>query len=674
MPATSKALIAIALLVGAFAGAGVTAQLSPDATASVPLSAPAADANDGTGSALPGRSDASVGRFDSEAAFVDYLRAGRRLGGGHLRFDVQRGAPDVVLTAQEGATVSVDSGATTATAVETATAVPTATAGGDGGDNSKVRYSGTNVQEVGIDEPDLVKGDGETFFVANPRVRHPDPGDPDGDTTVVSASDPADPERIGDVEASGRLLLGNDTLVVLQADRLLGYDVSDPANPRRRWSHSLNGSVVTARLYAGHLYLVTRTTPSLDDPCPVEPLGGAASVPCTDVYRPRSQIPADTTYTALSLDPASGSVADSVSFVGTRSNSVVYASSDALYVTYTESSTRDDLYVEYLLRNVSLPADVTERLQELQSYDISSASLRREADVAVNRWLATLPADERKATRARIHEGFGDYLGARQRELVRTGIVRVDVDAASGSLTVGDAVGSVPGRPLNQFSLDEHEGRLRVATTVPGAGAAASANDLYVLDADSMDAVGSVTGMGLSERVYSVRYVGETAYVVTFRRTDPFHVVDLSDPTDPRTVGKLKLPGYSSYLHPIDDSYVLGLGREDRSVKAALFDVSDPANPTVVDDLHLREQWSAVARSHHAFLLDRKHGVFFLPTDEGGYVIAYDDGDLGVKTAVAVENARRARYVGDYLYVFGERELAVVNERTWDRTATVDLR
>jgi uncharacterized secreted protein with C-terminal beta-propeller domain len=222
--------------------------------------------------------------------------------------------------------------------------------------------------------------------------------------------------------------------------------------------------------------------------------------------------------------------------------------------------------------------------------------------------------------------------------------------------------------------MSHHDGTLRIATTVPGVGAADSENDLYVLDAESLDRRGSVTGMGTTERVYAVRYVGETAYVVTFRRVDPFHVVDLSDPENPEEVGKLELPGFSSYLHPVDDDHVLGVGEERGKVKAVLFDVGDPGTPTVADSQVFERGWSAVSRSHHAFLMDRKHGVFVLPAGEESLVVDYTGESLAVETTVrTADPATRARYVGDYLYVFAGDTVAVVDETDWERTGTLDL-
>ncbi len=658
----------VALVAGAALGAvlvlGVTGSQAPGTAVPVP------DGNAGDPAEPLTDDRPAVDRFDSRAAYLDYLRAGQaradaRRAVGPRRFTVSAQTDDVE--------------------------VEDAAAGGDGV-NAKAqpapdRIGTTNVQVAGLDEPDLVKA-GERSFYYSPDGRQgrivprpggepvvedesPRPRRPPRDTHVIDVGDPADPETIAAINESGRLLRSGDTLIVLATDHLQAYDVSDPASPRPTWSHPLNASLVTARQQGDRLVLVTESAASPQGPCPIEPLGPAASVSCEDVHHPRGQIAVDATYTAMTLDAASGDVQDAESFVGTARNTVVYVSGDAVYVTYTKSAGRGDLLGTYALEQAELPDHVDERIREIRSYDISPRSTRVEIRQALHQYWSSLPRDSAEQRREAFQRGFQAFLGEHQRDLFTTGIVRVGMDG--GDLAV-ETVGEVPGRPLNQFSLDQHNGTLRLTTTIPGAGDADSANDLYVLDAESLEQRGSVTDMGLTERVYSVRYVGDTAYVVTFRRIDPFHVVDLSDPSDPTLEGELKLPGFSSYLHPVDEDHVLGIGREDGEVKAVLFDVSDPTDPQVADDLLLPEGWSAIAESHHAFTIDRRHGVFFLPAGDDGHVVDYTGGELSVETTVDSEGpALRARYVDDYLYVFGENGVVVVDELTWDREATLSL-
>ncbi|MFC7077826.1 beta-propeller domain-containing protein [Haloarcula halophila] len=672
------AVVFVALLVGSLVGAGTVFAVAPpgsddSSTQSEPDTAgtttvPAVEESEtGTRSA--------VAQFGSEAAFDSYVRRG-------LRRTEQR-QPNPRPVVRDGPNLSMNVPLATDAATDDT-----------GGTRSVVetpsRVGTTNVQIAGIDEPDVVKTDGRNFYYTPARAGSPvpifqpqgrptdisalpDAERPDQATHVIDVTDPDAPEVHSEISDSGKLLQTGDTLVVIGHRNVTGYDVSDPENPEQSWERSLNHTAVTARLQDGTAFLVTRSGVGLDTPCPIRPLGADHAIACGDVYRPEAQVPVDATYTALSIDAADGTVEDSVTFVGTSKNTVVHMSGDALYVTYTEETSQARQLGEFLRTEFDeTPDHVEDRVAEIQSYNISARAKHQEINRVFDQWLATLSAEERERLRAEFDREFADYRGARQRNATTTGIVRVGIDDTDLSV---EATGTVPGRPLNQFSMDQHEGTLRITTTIPAVGTADSTNDLSVLDSQTLERRGSVTDMGVTERVYSVRYVDDTAYVVTFRRIDPFHVVDLSDPDDPEETGELKLPGFSSYLHPIDDDHVLGIGKEDGTVKTVLFDVSDPSNPTIDDQRVLRtHRWSAISQSHHAFTIDRKHGVFFLPAGEDGVVMNYTDGSVS-ETATIQTNGTvsRARYVEDYLYVFSDDEVVVVDERTWERETTLRL-
>lgn len=188
--------------------------------------------------------------------------------------------------------------------------------------------------------------------------------------------------------------------------------------------------------------------------------------------------------------------------------------------------------------------------------------------------------------------------------------------------------GEVPGHLLNQFSMSEHEGVLRAATTVGSPWGNGSESKLTTLkrDGDKLVQVGQVGGLGKNERIYSVRYVGPTAYVVTFRQTDPFYTVDLSNPAAPKVLGELKIPGYSGYLHPISATQVLGVGQnatdEGRvtGTKVSLFDVSNLASPKEVNSWTLPGSNTQAEFDHHAFLYwaDKKIAVLPIQLYGGG--------------------------------------------------------
>lgn len=170
--------------------------------------------------------------------------------------------------------------------------------------------------------------------------------------------------------------------------------------------------------------------------------------------------------------------------------------------------------------------------------------------------------------------------------------------------------GKVPGYLLNRYSMDEYDGYFRAATTT-GWG---SSNQVYVLD-ENLEVTGSVEDIAPGERIYSARFVGEKAYLVTFRQVDPFFVLDLSDPEDPEILGELKIPGYSDYLHPYDENHIIGIGKDGRSVKVSLFDVTDVENPTELDTMSIGD-WgsdSTALYDTHAFLFSRERNMLVMP-------------------------------------------------------------
>ncbi|CCH33900.1 beta-propeller domain-containing protein [Actinosynnema sp. NPDC047251] len=188
------------------------------------------------------------------------------------------------------------------------------------------------------------------------------------------------------------------------------------------------------------------------------------------------------------------------------------------------------------------------------------------------------------------------------------------------------ASGQVTGSPLNQYALSEHDGHLRVATTAftaPGIPEQPAASQSAVTVLKRADAklveVGKVDGLGVGERIYSVRFVGPLGYVVTFRQTDPLYTLDLSDPAKPRKVGELKINGYSAYLHPAGDKKLIGVGQEAtdegrvQGTQVSLFDVGDAAAPTRIANHHVPGGSSEVEYDPHAFLYWPQRDLLVVP-------------------------------------------------------------
>ncbi|NUS73118.1 MAG: hypothetical protein HOQ05_06885 [Corynebacteriales bacterium] len=204
------------------------------------------------------------------------------------------------------------------------------------------------------------------------------------------------------------------------------------------------------------------------------------------------------------------------------------------------------------------------------------------------------------------------------------------------------ASGSVPGMLLNQYSMSEHEGHLRIATTnVVGSVTCCdqeppSESAVYVLkrDGNSLNIVGQVGGLGKTEQIYAVRFIGDAGYVVTFRQTDPLYVVDLSTPTAPTVRGELKITGYSAYLHPASENTLLGVGQEAseqgqrQGLQVSLFDISDPATPNRLDQYHITDASSTAEYDPHAFLYWEKTGLLAVPYMNSGSATTTQDGEV----------------------------------------------
>jgi len=195
--------------------------------------------------------------------------------------------------------------------------------------------------------------------------------------------------------------------------------------------------------------------------------------------------------------------------------------------------------------------------------------------------------------------------------------------------TIGPMVsGIVPGCVLNQFSMDEHDGYFRIATTTGHVARileqTTSKNHVYVLNMN-LSIVGKLENLAPGEKIYSARFLGDRCYLVTFVKVDPLFVIDLSDPTKPAVLGELKIPGYSDYLHPYDEDHIIGVGKETveaeedfawyQGVKISLFDVSNVSNPKQMANYTIGDRGtdSPILRDHKAFLFDVSKNLLVIP-------------------------------------------------------------
>ena len=275
----------------------------------------------------------------------------------------------------------------------------------------------------------------------------------------------------------------------------------------------------------------------------------------------------------------------------------------------------------------------------------------------------------------------------------RTELYKFDTGGAGRPRHV--ASGAVPGSLLNQYSMSQYDGHLRVATTLGAWTGTTSESTVYVLDqrGDRLEVAGKVGGLGKGERIYAVRFIGPVGYVVTFRQTDPLYVIDLRNPAAPKVTGELKITGYSAYLHPGGDGRVIGVGQEAseqgrvQGTQVSLFDVSEPATPRRVAQYHVPGGSSEAEGDPHAFLYWEPARTLVLPiatyppnaSDAGaaaaivlrvGEAELTEAGRLRQPTPYGPQPIRRSLVVGDTLWTVSEfgaaaTGLAALDSRAW---------
>ncbi len=236
------------------------------------------------------------------------------------------------------------------------------------------------------------------------------------------------------------------------------------------------------------------------------------------------------------------------------------------------------------------------------------------------------------------------------------------------------ASGTVKGRINNQFSMDEYDGNFRIATTSYAwySSMEKDTNNLFVLDSELKE-LGSVTGFAKNEHIEAVRFMGDTAYVITYVQIDPLFVIDLSDPKNPEIKGEVEIEGFSSQLTPIDENTLLGIGyatadngyggEMSDGLKIVIFDVSDKTKPRVAAQKSIPDSWSVAQENHKAIVKNSEAGYFAIPFEmyddtksdygSGALLIVPENNQLKIKNFKTGKDAERVTYIGNYLYVFG---------------------
>jgi len=439
-------------------------------------------------------------------------------------------------------------------------------------------YSTTNIQVEGVDEADIVKTDGEFIYLVS-------------DTSIIIAK--AYPVEEAQVLAEIKLdesvdgiFINEDKLVVIHENwndwviRYEGsekeympdpvelpvpqtyikvYDISERSNPVLVRDMSVDGSYFGSRMVGDYVYAIISASAYEQD--------GEVELPV--------------------IHPAS---TDDSTDVKVEATDIYYIDTTDYYYSFTTIASvnikDDDQEPEYetILMGANSNLYVSLNNVFITSIAWSKASVLSESSV----W---------------------------SENSEKTAIYRI---RTSGGEIAYEANGEVPGRVLNQFSMDEYQGYFRIATTT-------TANHVYILDMD-LDIVGSLENLAPGEQIYSARFTGDRGYLVTYIKTDPLFVIDLSNPYLPEVLGELEITGYSDYLHPYGENYLLGIGKEAvpaeegdfswyQGVKISVFDITDFTDPieTAKEIIGDRGTESPVLQDHKALLFDEEKNLLVIP-------------------------------------------------------------
>lgn len=484
-------------------------------------------------------------------------------------------------------------------------------------------FTTTNVQEEGVDEIDIIKTDGHYLYVAQDRGLH-----------IVKSWPVAESELLSSVEVSGWVrgifLKGDKVVVFSHRDydddmsygmRLSVYDVSDRTDPVLEREVDVEGWMTDGRMIDGEIYFVVNHYLSM--PRAIwRLLDGRIDLP--EVDWSRSDRPDWEEYLQEQREKARRKLVPHVERIARDMELSDYLPQwrDRAPGEAGELDLMHECHDIYRTSGLSHHGAMSVVKLDLDAGDLSSAAL------LANGWQLYASRDN-----LYVAQTSHWWWGWRSEEL-QTHIHKFELGGAEPRYA---ASGSVPGYAYDQFAFSEHDGHLRVATSEMDwwwgwwgdAAEDQPGNNVFILrddEAGRLERVGEVRDIAPGERIFATRYMGDRAYMVTFEMVDPLFTLDLSEPTDPRVVGELKIPGFSSYLHPMSDGYLLAVGVDGDDdgnlfgLAFSVFDVRDPADPQRAHLLTMDESdWSSSEAlwDHHAFTYHRE--VLSVPMYEWFY-------------------------------------------------------
>ncbi len=594
-------------------------------------------------------------------------------------------------------------------------------------------YSDTNIQELGVDEPDIVKTDGSYLYVISNAKLY-----------IINAYPPENADIVSTVTfnesyAPQNLFVNGDRIAVIiqsyhyrdyplkiQDDTISSdvinsewmdtnsvyiyvYDISDRSNPVSIREVQMEGYYSNARMINEYVYVIStqyRYEPVLyaeneSSYIPKISVDGVAeNIGLSDIYYMDAPTTSKTLTNIVSLNilDETEEVNAEVFMIGDPS--IIYVSTGNIYIT-SVSYNYDYTLMNDLIRDYVLPYLPNEATEEIETLD--ELSLDEYQRMTVSEWIIQNYADDMS------DEDKQTVANQIATQYEKTIIHKINID--QGAITYLSQ-GTVPGSINNQFSMSEYDGYLRVASTVHGwmmksyLSTIQSYNNMYVLD-ESLSIIGQLENIAVGEQIYSTRFMDSICYLVTYEQIDPFFVINLQDPEHPMILGELKIPGFSTYLHPYDETHVIGIGQEQNLVKVSLFDVQDVANPQQLSTYQIQQKteeyywsYSSALYEHKAFLFDKEKQLLVIPVSvdykESAYVFDISEDEIALKGIITHESdadkidtneslkssywmgdysysIKRSLYIEDVLYTISDAMIKMNDLVTLDEIARISL-
>uniref|UniRef100_A0A7C2BKF4 Beta propeller domain protein n=1 Tax=Thermosphaera aggregans TaxID=54254 RepID=A0A7C2BKF4_9CREN len=578
---------------------------------------------------------------------------------------------------------------------------------GGGGAGSQ-QASRTNVQVEGVDEPDVVKTNGELVIVASGNK-----------VFVINSSERVIKSVIAFKTGVKGLFLYEKKLVVFaesygyyyegieltQSLKLpLGvpklsvyfYNITIPEAPVLLGEVSVTGYMLSSRLLDNYVYLVANTYIYE----PVIPYVNGRPVPLETLVAVDQYPDAYTVILAVDLEEL---VYATYTFL-VRSGGWLYMSLSNLYIACEKPVRFTEAYALVLkaIAEHMPPEEMGEVLNLLDEGSLDKAYER------VNKYLSSLSDDARQKLLDEVVSEVNKEPRSDETTFYVFNVNGLSV-RLQGSFTI-------PGLLLDQFAMEEFGGFFIVATTESSYNVKAyfytalpvlyerggsveysssnatgtlhvwwsivgTGNDVFLIDLESLNVTGSLRHLAPGERIYSARLIGNVFFLVTFRQVDPLFAIDVSDPGNPVVLGFLEIPGFSEYLHPLSSDRLLGIGVEDGWLKISLFNVTDPVNMSEIFKINLPSTWSLALYDHHAVTIHSGRQLVLIPftsydgegVSSGALVIKYSGDELRVDAMLSHYSCIRTVYVGSELYTVSPGLIKVFSLETHEELLQIPL-